>query len=123
MSDGTLGPVKERLEAWVGRPPRRSAGAARMRVLARLEEPRRFPRFLPAAAAAAVLGLTLALLVVVPRWPVGVTKENATTAPTSALRQPMLVYELSSGAMLYFTLTETQGAMPGEPESGQGEES
>lgn len=123
MKPDGMDAVREVVESWAKRPPRRSAAVARTRVLAQLEEGRQRPRFLLAASISAVIGLGFGLLLLAPRWPFGVTPETAAVVPIGAFHQPLLVYELSSGTTLYFTLSETSAVMSDEPENGQGEES
>jgi hypothetical protein len=123
MNPDRMDAVREVVEAWARRPPRRSAAVARTRVLAQLEAGRQRPRLSIAALVSAVVGLGLGLFLLAPRWPFGVKPETAAVVPSGAFHQPLLVYELSSGTTLYLTLSETSAAMSDEPEKGQGEES
>ena len=118
------GAAKDLVEAWVRRPPETSAAIARTRVLARISERRRLRPFFLAASASAALGLLLALMVAVPKWSAQPVAETATVTAPSAPHQSMLIYELSSGTTLYFTLTDeaSAGAIR-QPAGGQGDKS
>jgi hypothetical protein len=120
MTDGNLERAREILSAWTRRPPGRSATVARTRVLARLEEAGDRPRFLLAAATSAVLCLTIALLIVVPRWPSDGSRAIPVVRSIGS-GESMLVYELSSGTTLYFTLAEMSATKPAEPGNTGGE--
>ena len=123
-SEDKLGVVKDLVGTWVRRPPKTSAAIARTRVLARISEKRRLRPFFLAVSASAALGLLLAVMVAVAKWPAERVAEVATVAPPSAPYRSMLIYELSSGTTLYFTLTDkaSAGAIR-QPAGGQGDKS
>jgi hypothetical protein len=118
------GAVKDLVGTWVRRPPKTSAAIARTRVLARISEKRRLRPFFLAVSASAALGLLLAVMVAVTKWSAEPVAEVATVAPPSAPYRSMLIYELSSGTTLYFTLTdEASAGAIGQPVGGQGDKS
>ena len=118
MSDEKLERTRTVIRDWTRRPTCRSPAVARTRVLARLEEAGRLPGWGMAAAATAVIAMAIVLLVGVPRKPSESLMEPVAEVRAIAPRQAMLVYELSSGTKLYFSLAE---ASPAAPRDGQGE--
>ena len=119
MSDKNLDRLQEAVSAWTRRPSERSPAIARTRVLAQLGEQRRLPGLGLAAAATAVIGLTVSLLLVTPHSPSDVAVETVSATASTLPRQSMVVYELSSGTKLYLTLTEEPTVAP-EGEQGEG---
>ncbi len=108
--------VEREIREWTARVPTRSPRAARTRVLARIPDRRRFPRWgirgssgwalaTIATALIAVLGAGLLL-----RGPEAPNDPPVTVAATPAATPPspgLLVYQLESGTKLYLALATT----------------
>jgi len=108
MRNDDLETLRNEIRSWTDRPPERTPGQARTRVLARIDERhRRRPRWrLAVATAALAAGLALGLLLLQPAPPDG--PPVATVEPEVTLATPpasqLLLYELRSGTKLYLDL-------------------
>ena len=105
MSDELRG-VERRIREWATRPPSTSPRIARARVLARIQERRRWAGWkLAAAAVALAVALASGLLVFAPARRPGA----AVDAPAAEPSQRLLIYELESGTRLYLALAAKKG--------------
>ena len=97
--------LRTEMVAWAKRPPARSPAMARSSV-ERLIRKDRWMGWRTAAAAAAVVALTVTALVSVPALRPHRDPDDVTSVASPAADGSLLVYELRSGAKLYLTLSD-----------------
>lgn len=114
--DDDLRDIERQIRSWATRPPARSPGAARTRVVARLGERRSGHRWRLALGFAGVAAVALALttLFLPPSPPELGPADPFAVAAAEPPAAGLLIYELSSGTKLYLDLASRSANGPAE---------